>query len=66
MKVKRKNFVAAFWTVLAAVHRDQDGHGNERQFPEAVVEHQVERDEDAIHRGLLNEEERIEDLAAFR
>ena len=51
--------------VLAAVHGDQDRHGNQRQFPEAVVEHQVERDEDADHRGLLHQEERVEDLAAF-
>ena len=50
--------------VLAAVHGDEDGHGHERELPEAVVEHQVERDEDAEHGGLLDEEERIEDLAA--
>ena len=65
MKVKRKNFDCGFWSVLAAVHRDQDGHGNEGQLPEAVVDHQVKRDEDAEHRRLLHEEERIEDLAAL-
>ena len=50
--------------VFAAVHGDEDGHGDERELPEAVVEHQVERDEDAEHGGLLDEEERVEDLAA--
>ena len=51
--------------VFAAVHGDEDGHGNQREFPEAVVEHQVERDEDAEHGGLLDQEERVEDLAAL-
>ena len=54
-----------FGAFLAAVHGDEDGHGHQRQLPEAVVEHQVERDEDAEHRGLLDEEERVEDLAAL-
>ncbi len=63
--MKRKNLRRGLRAVFAAVHGDQDGHGNERQLPEAVVDHQVERDEDAEHRGLLNEKERVEDLAAF-
>ncbi len=50
-------------SVLAAVHGDQNGHGHQRQLPEAVVEHQVQRDEDAEHGGLLHQEERVEDLA---
>ena len=50
--------------LFAAVHGDENGHGNERKLPEAVVEHEVERDEDAEHGGLLDEEERVEDLAA--
>ena len=50
--------------VLAAVHGDEDGHGDQRQLPEAVVEHQVERDEDAEHGGLLDEEEDKKDLTA--
>jgi hypothetical protein len=49
---------------FAAVHGDEDGHGDERELPEAVVEHEVERDEDAEHRGLLDEKERVVDLAA--
>jgi hypothetical protein len=49
---------------LAAVHRDQDRHGDQRQFPEAVVEHQVQRDEDAVHRRLLQKEERVKGLFA--
>ena len=64
MKVKRKNLSAALGAVFAAVHGDENGHGNERKLPEAVVEHEVERDEDAEHGGLLDEEERVEDLAA--
>src|SRR3569623_463008 len=32
--------------VLAAVHGNEDGHGDEREFPEAVVDHEVKRDED--------------------
>ena len=51
-------------TIFAAVHGDEDGHGNERELPEAVVEHEVERDKDADHSGLLDEEERVEDFAA--
>jgi hypothetical protein len=50
-------------SVLAAVHGDQDRHRHQRQLPEAVVEHQVERDEDAEHGRLLHQEKREEDLA---
>ena len=62
---EEEEFECGFGAVFAAVHGDEDGHGHERKFPEAVVEHQVERDEDAEHGGLLDEEERVEDLAAF-
>ncbi len=54
----------SFRSLLTAVHGNQDRHGNQRQFPEAVIDHHVERDEDAQHRRLLNKEEYIEDLAA--
>ncbi len=50
--------------VFAAIHGDEDGHGDERELPEAVVEHEVERDKDAEHGGLLDEEERVVNLAA--
>jgi len=43
-------------SVLAAVHGDEDGHGYQRQFPEAVVEHQIQRKEDAEHCCLLDKE----------
>ena len=45
---------------------DKDGHGNECQLPEGVVEEEVEGDEDAEHRGLLQEEEDVEGLLALR
>ena len=61
MNVKRKNLSRGLWAVLAAVHGNQDRHRDKRQFPEAVVDHQVERDENADHRGLLNQKQRIED-----
>ena len=48
----------------AAVHGNEDGHGDERELPEAVVEHEVEGDEDADHGRLLDQEERVEGLAA--
>jgi hypothetical protein len=62
---EEEEFEGGFWSVFAAVHGDEDGHGDEREFPEAVVEHQVERDEDAEHGGLLDEEEREVDFAAL-
>ena len=62
-KGKEEKLERGLRAVLAAVHGDQDRHGHQRQLPEAVVEHQVERDEDAEHRRLLNEKERVEDLA---
>ena len=61
---EEEEFERGFGAVLAAVHGDEDGHGHERELPEAVVEHEVERDEDAEHGGLLDEKERVEDLAA--
>ena len=51
--------------VLAAVDGDQNGHGNKRQLPKREVEHQVQREEDAEDRRLLDQEERIKDLAPF-
>ena len=65
INVKRKNFSAAFGPVLAAVHGDQDRHRHQRQLPEAVIKHQVERDKYAHHRRLLHQEKRVEDLAAL-
>ena len=47
---------------LAAEHGDEDRHGHQRELPEAVVEDEVERDEDADHRGLLQQEERSRTL----
>ena len=54
----------SFWTVLAAVHGNEDGHRHQRELPEAVVEHEIERNEDAKHGGLLDEKEGVEDFAA--
>ena len=48
----------------AAEGGDQDRHGDERELPEGVVEEEVERDEDAEHRDLLEQEEDVEGLAA--
>ena len=61
---EEEEFERGLGAVFAAVHGDEDGHGDERELPEAVVEHEVERDEDAEHGGLLDEEERVEDFAA--
>ncbi len=65
MNVNRKKRDGGVRAVFAAVHGDEDGHGNQREFPEAVVDHQVERDKDAEHGGLLDQEERVEDFAAL-
>ncbi len=65
MKVKRKNLMAAFGTVLAAVHGNENRHGDKRKFPEPVVDHQVQGDEDAEHGRLLNKEEQVENFAPF-
>ena len=46
----------------AAEGGDEDGHGNERELPESVVEEEVEGDEDAHHGDLLEKEEDIEGL----
>src|SRR5262249_25117927 len=51
-------------SVFAAVHGDEDGHGDEGKLPEAVVDHEVQRDEDAVHGSLLEEEHRVEDFFA--
>ena len=48
----------------AAEGGDEDGHGDERELPEGVVEEEVERDEDAEHGDLLEQEEDVEGLAA--
>ncbi len=61
---EEEEFERGLRAVFAAVHGDEDGHGHERKLPEAVVEHEVERDEDAEHGGLLDEKERVEDFAA--
>src|SRR6185437_9695135 len=45
---------------LAAEHGDEDGHGDKREFPESVVDHQVEGEKNAEHRGLLQQEEGVE------
>jgi hypothetical protein len=54
----------AIFGKIAPVHGDEDSHRHQRQLPEAVVEHQVQRDEDAEHGRLLDQKERVEDLAA--
>ena len=48
----------------AAEGGDEQRHGDQRELPEAVVEEEVERDEDAEHRDLLEQEEDVEGLAA--
>ena len=42
---------------LAAVtvHADEQRHRDQRRFPEEVEEEQIERDEDADHRGLQDQ-----------
>ena len=47
----------------AAEGGDEQRHGDERELPEGVVEEEVERDEDAEHRDLLQQEEDVEELA---
>ena len=42
----------------------KDRHGDEREFPEPVIKEQVERGEDADHRGLLEEKEEVKLLRA--
>jgi len=37
----------------AAEGGDQQRHGDQREFPESVIEEEVEGDEDADHRDLL-------------
>ena len=48
----------------AAEGGDEDGHRHQRHLPEGVVEEHVERDEDAKHRDLLQQEEDVEELLA--
>ena len=43
---------------------DEQRHRDERELPEGVVEEEVERDEDAEHRDLLEQEEGVEELLA--
>ncbi len=43
---------------------DQKRHGDQGELPEGVVEEEVERDEDAEHRDLLEQEEDVEEAAA--
>ncbi len=47
----------------AAEGGDEQRHGNERELPEGVVEEEVERDEDAEHRDLLEQEEDVEEAS---
>ena len=52
-------------TILCAPEGgDQDRHRNQRQLPEAVVEKEIERDEDAQHRDLLEQEQNVKRFAA--
>ncbi len=48
----------------AAEGGDEERHRDEGELPEAVVEEEVERDEDAEHRDLLEQEEDVEELLA--
>ena len=48
----------------AAEGGDEDGHGDERELPEGVVEEEVEGKEDAEHGDLLEQEEDVEGLGA--
>ena len=49
----------------AAEGGDEERHRDERELPEGVVEEEVERDEDAEHRDLLEQEEDVEELLAL-
>ncbi len=52
--------------LLAAAKRgDQHRHRYQRHLPERVVQEHVERDEDAHHRNLLQQEENVEELLAL-
>ncbi len=53
-----------FGAAIAAEHGDQDRHGHQRHLPEGVVEEQIERDKDADHRRLLQQEEEVKLLGA--
>ena len=53
-----------FGSAIAAEHGDEDRHGHQRQLPEGVVEEHIERDKDADHRRLLQQEEEIKLLGA--
>ncbi len=48
----------------AAEGGDEENHRDEGELPEGVVEEEVERDEDAEHRDLLEQEEGVEELLA--
>ncbi len=48
----------------AAEGGDEEGHRHQRQLPEGVVEEEIERDEDAEHGDLLQQEEDVEGLLA--
>ena len=51
--------------VGAAEDGDEERHRDQRELPEGVVEEEVERDEDAEHRDLLEQEEDVEELLAL-
>ena len=40
-----------------AVHSDQQRHRNQRGFPEEVEQEQIQRDEDADHRGFQHQQQ---------
>ena len=55
-----EEFDGSLAPAIRAEEGDEDGHGDEREFPEAVVEEEIERDKDADHGGLLDQEEEVE------
>ena len=44
---------------------DEERHRDQRKLPEGVIEEEVERDEDAEHRDLLEQEEGVEEFLAI-
>ena len=54
-------------TVLGAAEGgDEDGHRHQGELPEGVVEEEVERDKDAEHGDLLQQEEGVEESCGDR
>src|SRR5260370_41927968 len=50
---------------FVSVHADQERHGNQRSFPEHVEQEHVQRQENADHRRLQDQEENEELLYAI-